>query len=104
MCHWIRLHLHEESDYNGVAFSIALLEWSRTFSGFGVLMLCFEHLSDQKFIILEVYIWYGGACDVFRAKSFFRTNNSERAIGQFNSEEFAIIDVFTGSYFSRLMV
>ena len=56
------------------AHSIALLEWGGTYLGFGVLMLCFEHLSDQKFIILEVYIWYGGACDIFRAKSIFRTN------------------------------
>ena len=27
-------HFHDWSDYNGVAFSIVLLEWGRKFSGF----------------------------------------------------------------------
>ena len=31
-------------------------------------------VSSQKFIIVEVYIKYWGACDVFREKSIFRTN------------------------------
>ena len=34
MCRWIGSHLHDRIDYNGVAFSIALLEWGRTFSDF----------------------------------------------------------------------
>ena len=28
-------HFHERIDYNGVAFSMELLEWDRTFSDFG---------------------------------------------------------------------
>ena len=34
MCRWIGSHLHARIDYNGVAFSIELLEWGRTFSDF----------------------------------------------------------------------
>ena len=32
MCRWIGSHFHDWIDYNGVAYSIALLEWGRTFS------------------------------------------------------------------------
>ena len=32
MCRRIGSHFHDWIDYNGVAFSIALLEWGRTFS------------------------------------------------------------------------
>ena len=32
MCRWIGSHFHDWIDYNGVAFSIELLEWSCTFS------------------------------------------------------------------------
>ena len=32
MCGWIESHFHDWIDYNGVAFSIELLEWGRTFS------------------------------------------------------------------------
>ena len=35
MCHWMRSHFHGWIDYNGVAFSLELLEWDRTSSGFG---------------------------------------------------------------------
>ena len=35
MCRWMGSHLHDWIDYNGVAFSLELLEWGRTFSGFG---------------------------------------------------------------------
>ena len=35
MCRWIASHFHEWIDHNGVAFSIELLEWGRTFSDFG---------------------------------------------------------------------
>ena len=35
MCRWMGSHFHAWNDYNGVAFSIQLLEWGRTFSGFG---------------------------------------------------------------------
>ena len=34
MCRWMRLHFYNWIDYNGVAFSIELLEWGHTFSGF----------------------------------------------------------------------
>ena len=32
MCHWMGWHFHDWIDYNGVAFSIELLEWGHTFS------------------------------------------------------------------------
>ena len=32
MCRWMGSHFHDWIDYNGVAFSIELLEWSSTFS------------------------------------------------------------------------
>ena len=32
MCCWMGSHFHNWIDYNGVAFSIVLLEWGRTFS------------------------------------------------------------------------
>ena len=35
MCRWMGLHFHDWIDYNGVTFSIALLEWGHIFSGFG---------------------------------------------------------------------
>ena len=34
MCRWMGSHFHDWIDYNGVAFSIELVEWSRTFSDF----------------------------------------------------------------------
>ena len=33
-CRWMGSHFHDWIDYNGVAFSIGLLEWGRTFSDF----------------------------------------------------------------------
>ena len=33
-CRWTGSHFHDWSDYNGVAFSIDLLEWGRKFSDF----------------------------------------------------------------------
>ena len=33
MCCWMGSHFHGWIDYNGVAFSLELLEWDRTFSG-----------------------------------------------------------------------
>ena len=35
MCRWMGSHFHDWIDYNGVAFSIELLEWGHTFSEFG---------------------------------------------------------------------
>ena len=32
MCRWIGSHFHDGNDYNGVVFSIELIEWGRTFS------------------------------------------------------------------------
>ena len=34
MCRWMDAHFHDWIDYYGVAFSIELLEWGRTFSKF----------------------------------------------------------------------
>ena len=34
MCRWLGPHFHGWIVYNGVAFSIELLEWGRTFSDF----------------------------------------------------------------------
>ena len=34
MCRWMGSHFHDWTDCNGVAFSIQLLEWGRTFSDF----------------------------------------------------------------------
>ena len=34
MCCWMGSQFHDWSDYNGVTFSIELLEWDRTFSDF----------------------------------------------------------------------
>ena len=36
MCRWMGWHFHDWTDYNGVAFSIELLEWGRIFLGFWV--------------------------------------------------------------------
>ena len=35
MCRWMRSHFHSWIDYNGVAFSLELLDWDGTFSAFG---------------------------------------------------------------------
>ena len=35
ICRWTGSQFHDWSDYNGVAFSIELLEWGRKFSNFG---------------------------------------------------------------------
>ena len=35
MCRWMGSHFHVWTDYNGVAFSIDLLEWGRKFPDFG---------------------------------------------------------------------
>ena len=34
MCRWMGSHFHDWIDYTGVAFSIELLEWGRTFLDF----------------------------------------------------------------------
>ena len=34
MCRWMGLHFYDRINYNGVSFSIELLEWGRTFSDF----------------------------------------------------------------------
>ena len=35
MYRWMGSHFHDSIDYNGVAFSIELLEWGHIFSDFG---------------------------------------------------------------------
>ena len=34
MCRWMGSHFHDWIDFYGVAFSVELLEWDRTFSDF----------------------------------------------------------------------
>ena len=34
MCRWMGSHFHDSIDYNGVAFSIELLKWGRSFPDF----------------------------------------------------------------------
>ena len=34
MCCWMGSHFHDRIDYNGVTFSIALVEWDCTFADF----------------------------------------------------------------------
>ena len=34
MCRWMGSHFHDLIDYNGVTFSIELLDWGHTFSDF----------------------------------------------------------------------
>ena len=34
MCRWMGSHFYAWTDYNGVSFSIELLEWGRTFPEF----------------------------------------------------------------------
>ena len=34
MCYWMGLHFQNWIDYNGLAFSLELLEWEGTLSGF----------------------------------------------------------------------
>jgi len=46
MCRWMGSHFQDWIDYNGVAFSIELLEWGRTYSDFlGKTVL---HISSQQ--------------------------------------------------------
>ena len=35
MSRWMGWHFHKWIDYNGIAFSIELLQWGRTLSNFG---------------------------------------------------------------------
>ena len=48
MCHSMGSYFHNWIDYNGVAFSIELLEWGLTFSGF---------LGVRQFFIFTVSKW-----------------------------------------------
>ena len=48
MCHSMGSYFHKWIDYNGVAFSIELLEWGHTFSGF---------LRVRQFFIFTVSKW-----------------------------------------------
>ena len=47
MCRWMGSHFHNWFDYSGVAFSIELLEWGRTFSDFG----------GNKVLDIYGYLW-----------------------------------------------
>ena len=48
MCRWMGSHFHDWIDYNGVAFSIKLLEWGRTFSDFWCKKILLR--SDSKWL------------------------------------------------------
>ena len=52
MCRWMGWHFHDWSDYNGVAFSIELLEWVRTFSDFWVRKLFIFTVSKRTRIFV----------------------------------------------------
>ena len=54
MRRWMLSHFHDWIDYNGVAFSIELLQWDQTFSDFG----------GKK--VLHIYGWqtYPNVCTV----------------------------------------
>ena len=47
MCRWMGSHFHDWIDYNGVAFSIELLEWGRIFSGFVLAKRDFGYKSTE---------------------------------------------------------
>ena len=56
MCRWMRSHFHDRIEYNGVEFSIQLLEWGRTFSLFLRLAnvpecLCCTRVQSEVFFI-----------------------------------------------------
>ena len=46
MCRWMGWHFHGWIDWNGVAFSIELLEWGCTFPDFGGKTVL--HIYDQQ--------------------------------------------------------
>ena len=48
MCRWMGSHFHDWIDYNVVAFSIALLEWGRTFSGGKTVLLIYGYQTYQN--------------------------------------------------------
>ena len=57
MCRWMGWHFHDWIDYSGVAFSVELLEWDRTFSGFWRVRIFREetvriHLNVLQFVCL----------------------------------------------------
>ena len=48
MCRWMGSHFHDWIGYNGVAFSIKLLEWGRTFFGFLVVRQSFIFTASKR--------------------------------------------------------
>ena len=52
MCRWMGSHFYDWIDYNGVAFSIQLLEWGRTFSDFWGKKICHWDLGIFSSLIL----------------------------------------------------
>ena len=56
MCRRMGSHFQDWIDYNGVAFSIELLEWGRTFSGFGGENI----LASREFRYYKIWddLWY----------------------------------------------
>ena len=51
MCRWMGSHFHGRIDWNGVAFSIELLEWGHTFSEFWVKKILLSR--DSKWFRLK---------------------------------------------------
>ena len=57
MSRWMGSHFHDWIDYNGVAFSIALLEWGRTFSDvWGEKVLHFTVSKRTRIFVLIQFI------------------------------------------------
>ena len=55
MCRWIRSPYHDWIDYNGVAFSIELLEWGRKFSdSWGKTFFIFTVSKRTRMFVLQV--------------------------------------------------
>ena len=55
ICHSMGSHFHDWLDYNGVAFSIELLEWGRTFSDFWVRQFLISTVSKRtRMFVLQI--------------------------------------------------
>ena len=55
MCRWMGSHFHDWIDYNGVAFSIELLEWGRKFSdSWGKTFFIFTVSKRTRMFVLQV--------------------------------------------------
>ena len=54
MCRWMGSHFHDWIDFNGVTFSIELLEWGRTFSDLrGKTVFIFTVSKSTRMFVLQ---------------------------------------------------